>query len=85
LAVKDDPRGATITFSVDNAVLQVKGPLVDAKLVGIFPTVGQTMEDRYGMPLAVNVDINGKQYAPPVPGPLADLKSGLNTIVWSLR
>jgi alpha-N-arabinofuranosidase len=85
LAVKDDPRGATITFSVDNAVLQVKGPLVDAKLVGVFPTVGQTMEDRYGMPLAVNVDINGKQYAPPVPGPLADLKSGLNTIVWSLR
>jgi hypothetical protein len=85
LAVKDDHRGATITFSVNDAVLQVKGPLVDAKLVGVFPTVGQTMEDRYGKPLEVNADINGKKYAPPVPGPLADLKSGLNTVTWTTR
>ncbi len=63
----------------------MKGPLVDAKLVGIFPTVGQTLEDRDGKPLAVDTDINGKRYAPPVPGPLADLKSGLNTVVWTLR
>jgi hypothetical protein len=85
LAVKDDPRGATITFSVNDAALQVQGPLVDAKLVGVFPTVGQTIEDRYGKPLAVNTDINGKEYAPPIPGPLANLKAGLNTIVWTLR
>lgn len=85
LAVKDDPRGATITFSVNEATLQVQGPLVDAKLVGVFPTVGQTIEDRHGKPLAVNTDINGKEYAPSIPGPRADLKSGLNTIVWSLR
>lgn len=85
LAVKDDPRGVTVTFSVNDATLQVQGPLVDAKLVGIFPTVGQTIEDRYGKPLAVNADINGKEYAPPVSGPLANLKSGLNMVVWSLR
>ena len=85
LTIKDNPQGATITFSVNDATLQVQGPLADAKLVGVFPTVGQTIEDRHGKPLAVNADINGKEYASPIPGPLADLKSGLNTIAWTLR
>jgi alpha-N-arabinofuranosidase len=83
LTVKDDPRGATITFSVNDAALQVKGPQVNAKLVGVFPTVGQTMEDRYGKPITVDTDINGKKFALPIAGPLADLKDGLNTIVWA--
>jgi hypothetical protein len=85
VAIKDQPRGATIAFSAHEAALRVKGPLVNAKLVGVFPTVGQTMEDRGGKPIEVNTDINGKEYASPIAGPLADLKSGLNTIVWPLR
>jgi hypothetical protein len=83
LTVKDDPRGATITFSVNDAALQVKGPQVNAKLVGVFPTVSQTMEDRVGKPIEVDTDINGKKFALPIAGPLADLKDGLNTIVWA--
>jgi len=85
VAIKDQPRGATIMFSVNDAPFVVKGPQVNAKLVGIFPTVGQTIEDRYGKPIRVDADINGKRYTPPIAGPLADLQKGLNTIVWPDR
>jgi hypothetical protein len=81
-AIKDNPRGATITFSVNDAPFGVKGPRVNAQLVGVFPTVGQTIEDRDGKPLEVDTDINGRRYTQPVPGPLANLQKGLNTIVW---
>lgn len=82
LTIKDHPRGATITFLVNDAPLGVKGPQVNSDLVGVFPTVGQTIEDRYGNPVEVNADINGKRYASPIAGPLADLKKGLNVISW---
>jgi hypothetical protein len=82
LAIKDNPRRTTITFSVNDAPFGVNGAPVNAPLVGIFPTVGQTIEDRDGKPIAVDTDINGKRYVQPVPGPLADLRKGLNTIVW---
>jgi dienelactone hydrolase len=85
LTVKDHPRGATITFSVNDAPFQAKGPQVNAELVGVFPTVGQTIEDRYGKPITVDADLNGRTFAPPVCGPLADLKSGINTIVWPIK
>ena len=84
LTIEDQPRGAAITFSVNGAPFGMQGPLVDAKLVAVFPTVGQTIEDRFGKPIAVNADINGKEYARPIAGPLADLQKGLNTITWSL-
>lgn len=63
----------------------MNGPQVNAGLVGVFPTVGQTIEDRYGHPIKVDTDINGRKYSQPVAGPLADLKQGLNTIVWSSK
>ncbi len=84
-SIKDSSRGATITFSLGDAALQVRGPQVNAALVGVLPTVGQTIEDQYGRPLGVDSDINGKEYTRPMSGPLADLKNGLNTIVWSAR
>ncbi len=84
LTINDQPRGVTLTFSVNDAPFGVQGPLVDAKLVGVFPTVGQTIEDRFGKPIEVGTDIDGKRYTRPVVGPLADLKKGLNTITWSL-
>jgi hypothetical protein len=70
---------------VDEATLQAQGPQVNAGLVGVFPTVGQTIEDRHGKPIEVNSDINGKESARPFSGPLADLKNGLNEIIWSAR
>ncbi len=85
LAAKDHARGTAITFSMNGAPFAVDGPQVDAELVGVFPTVGQTIEDRYGNPVSVDTDINGRKYAEPVPGPLADLKEGLNTIVWPVK
>jgi hypothetical protein len=83
-AVVDRPLGATITFSVGKAALRVGGPRVDAALVGVFPTVGQTLEDRYGNPISIDTDINGKRFSPPLPGPVADLKPAGNRITWEL-
>jgi hypothetical protein len=85
LAVKDEPHGVTITFSVNDAALSVKGPRVNAQLVGVFPTVGQTIEDGYGKPIEADTDINGNRFTTLVVGPLANLKTGPNTISWSAR
>jgi len=84
LAVEDHPLGATITFSIGDAPLRVKGPQVNAELVGVFPTVGQTIEDRDGNPLTIDTDINGKKFPRPIPGPLANLQRGKNSITWSM-
>ena len=51
-------------------------------MVGVFSTVGQTIEDRYGNPIKVNTDINGKKFADPIAGPLADIQQGKNTFEW---
>ncbi|MGO9204266.1 MAG: right-handed parallel beta-helix repeat-containing protein [Limisphaerales bacterium] len=82
LAIQDDSRGATITFSMAEAAPLAKGPQVNAGWVNVFCTVGQTIEDRYGRPIAVDRDINGKEFSPPIAGPLADLKLGRNAIRW---
>jgi hypothetical protein len=84
LTVEDAPQGVSIRFRVDDPVLAVKGPQVNSDLVGVFPTVGQTIEDRGGRPLAVETDINGQRHEPPVAGPLADLKQGRHSIIWSV-
>jgi len=85
LNIKDDLLETTVSFSVSEIPFKVKGPVVDDQLVGVFPTVGQTIEDRDGNPLKVNSDINGKKFTSPVPGPLADLKKGQNTITWQSK
>jgi hypothetical protein len=85
LSIEESPQGAAITFSVNEATLAVKGPRVNADLVGFLPTVGQTIEDRYGNPVAVNTDIRGRRYTPAIAGPVADLEKGRNTITWSIR
>ena len=85
LTIKDHSRGATITFSINDMPFRLKGPFVDAELVGIFPTVGQSIEDRYGHPIKVNTDINGRKLIHPIVGPITDLKQGINTILWPPR
>jgi hypothetical protein len=85
LTVDDRPRGTAIAFSIGHAPLRVNGPRVNAELVGVFPTVGQTIEDRDGNPITVDTDINGREFSPPIPGPLANLQQGRNTITWSMR
>ena len=84
-SIKDQTLGAAITFSLNNAGTRVQGPQVTADLVGVFATVGQTIEDRYGHPLSVSTDILGRPFARPLPGPLAGLRSGPNTIAWAMQ
>ena len=83
LQIEEKPLGVTIRFSVNEAPSQVEPPWVDAELVGVFPTVDQTIEDRYGQPIRVDTDFRGKRRARPVVGPLADLKQGENVVLWS--
>ncbi|MBL7133290.1 MAG: hypothetical protein ISS78_04275, partial [Phycisphaerae bacterium] len=78
---KDSPTGVTINFLIHNALFRVKSPWVDAALVGVFPTVGQTIEDRYGNPLKVDTDFYGKKRTRPIPGPLAAM-AGPKIIEW---
>jgi hypothetical protein len=85
LTHEDHPSGVTIKFSVNGAASRLKGPWVDARLVGVFSTVGQTIEDRFGNPVTVDTDFNGKKYPRPIAGPLTDLKQGLNKIVWTFE
>ncbi len=85
LTIKYHPFGTTLTFFMNDAPFRVKGPRVNAELVGVFPTVGQTIEDCYGNSIEVSTDINGKEYALPIAGPLADLKQEPNTIVWQIK
>jgi alpha-N-arabinofuranosidase len=83
--IKDYPQGTTITFSMNDTPLRVKRPWVDAELVGILPTVGQSIEDRYCHPIKVDTDINCRKLTRPIVGPLTDLKQGVNTIVWPVK
>jgi len=67
---------------VTDAALRAKGPQVNAGLVGVFSTTGQTIEDRSGRSIAVDRDIHGREFSPCIAGPLADLKPGRNVIRW---
>ena len=79
------PLGVTIKFSVNEAALGLKGPWVDKELVGVFSTVGQTIEDRHGKAIKVDADFNGRRYSRPIAGPLADLRQGVNRIAWTFE
>ncbi|NQU20775.1 MAG: right-handed parallel beta-helix repeat-containing protein, partial [Candidatus Nealsonbacteria bacterium] len=85
LVIEDHPLGVTITFAVGDTPPGLHGPRVNAELVGVFGTVGQTIEDSHGQPITIETDINGKRFVRPVPGPLANLRQGKNTITWSMR
>jgi len=82
---EDHPLGVSIKFSVNDVPSRLKGPLVDAKLVGVFSTVGQTIEDRYGNSLKVDTDIHGQKFTRSVAGPLANIKQGKNTLTWTIN
>jgi hypothetical protein len=77
------PLGVTIRFSVSNTFSRLKGPWVDDKLVGIFSTVGQTIEDSFGNPIKVDTDIKGNKSIEPFAGPLADIQQQANKFEWT--
>ena len=79
---EDQPLGVTIRFKMTDALSRVHGTWVDDKLVGVFPTVGQTIEDRNGNPIRVDTDLQGLNRSHATAGPLANLKPGLNTVIW---
>jgi hypothetical protein len=81
--LESNPLGVKISFAMNDAVSRLIGPWVDADLVSVFSTVGQTIEDRFGNPIRVDTDISGKKFAEIFAGPLADIKQGENTFEWT--
>ena len=47
--------------------------------------IGQTIEDRYGKPITVDTNLTGAKRTQAIPGPLAELKSGINRIVGAMK
>ena len=85
LTYESHPLGVTIKFSMNDAPSRLKAPWIDAELVGAFSTVGQTIEDRYGKPIRLDTDIDGKKFPEPIASPLADIQQGNNTFEWKFN
>jgi hypothetical protein len=85
LVREDRPLGVSIRFNVNDAVSRIPCPWVDQELCGIFPTVGQTIEDRFGKPICVDIDFRATKRAAPIAGPLADMKPDRNVMEWSME
>jgi alpha-N-arabinofuranosidase len=83
--IESRPTGVTIQFSMNKAYSQVKSPVVDKDLAGVFTTTGQTIEDKNGKPITVNTDFNGKSFKNPVVGPISNLTEGNNVITWNIK
>ena len=85
LSVVEESLGASVRFLWKEAFQAVQGPRVDATLVGVFPTVGQKIEDRHGDPITVDTDFLGHRFSNPVAGPLAEPRPGENVVSWLLK
>lgn len=82
---QNSPLGVSMRVHLNEAAIGLKGPWVDSALVGVLPTVGQTIEDARGQPIRLDTDLFGQPRAAPVAGPLANLAPGENTLDWSAR
>jgi hypothetical protein len=83
--IETRPTGATLRFSMSKAYGQVASPIIDQKLVGVFSTIGQAIEDQQGKAITVNTDFNGKSFKTPAVGPISDLSEGINAISWDIE
>ncbi len=80
--IKDSPDDATILFSAGAGGRDLVAPQVGGKLVGLFTTVGQTIEDRAGDPITVDRDILGQKRERTIPGPLSEVDPGRCALSW---
>jgi hypothetical protein len=73
---EDSRTGVVIRYTLPDSVSQLRCPVVDAGLVGVFQRVGQSIEDRDGRPITVDTDINSAKRTVTVAGPLAEAVAG---------
>lgn len=84
-SIKGRRTGTLVSFSVKASLLHTGGPQVNSRLVGVFPMVKQTIEDRDGRPIRVDTDFLGYPRRQPLAGPLADPKTRVTKIGWSMK
>jgi hypothetical protein len=82
---QDTPLSVLLRFRAGAVPSRQKAPWVDQALIGVLPTVGQTIEDASARPIRVDTDLFGRRRAAPIAGPLADPKVGENALDWSIK
>jgi alpha-N-arabinofuranosidase len=82
--IESSAYGASVSFVVHDAFSKLQGPMVDGALAGVNTTTKQAFEDKNGVPIVVDSDVRGMKFQSPRPGPLANLKPGINQVTWSL-
>lgn len=80
--LKDSPNGVVVSLMIKHEHFPQKSPWVSDDLVGVFPTAGQTIEDRHGNALTVDTDFAGEKRSCPLAGPLANKGAGSYVIEW---
>ena len=80
----ESDHGVKIDFTLNQDAVDATGPWVSAKMIGVLDPSEQSIEDRYGNPIAVDQDIRGQKRLKPIPGPLALPISGTNSIEWQM-
>jgi parallel beta-helix repeat protein len=83
--IESHAHGAEMSFQLDDITTSLQGPLVDSALAGVISTTQQTLEDKNGLKIVVDTDLNGVPFKTPTPGPLSTLKKGTNTFSWKLK
>lgn len=74
----DLPNGVALSFSVTEAPLAVKAPLINRDFIGVYDVVNQGIEDHEGRGITVDTDLLGhpRQTTHPTAGPFETLKAG---------
>lgn len=79
---EDSAEGMRVSFRINDAPQRVNAPRVGSELIGDFPVVNQTLEDRHGNKITVDTDYYGTKREQYIAGPLAVLDKDIIRIMW---
>lgn len=80
--IEQTPLGATVHVQIPHTTAAMSCPWVDQDLVGVFSTIGQTIEDRDGRPIRVDTDFYADPRGKALPGPLAEIGAENVAVSW---
>lgn len=85
--VDSTPNGVEVRFDMDATPFLANTVYINPQVVGEIPLSGQSIEDKDGNGIAVDIDFNGQKRTSekPLPGPLNQLAKGKNTLSWKVN
>jgi len=80
--VQNNDSGTVVNFNCDNKIMSLKCPLISNSFIGICTPTGQGLEKKNGLPIIIDVDINGsyRDVKHIKVGSLQNLSVGKNTV-----